>query len=323
MEPVQIPFESDHFTVHQLTDGVFAAIASTGGSAISNAGIIDLGERTLIFDTFMTPQAATDLRVAAQQLTGRDPELIVNSHYHNDHIWGNQVFSPAAVFLSTSQTLRLMHTSGLQEVQWAQDVSAKRLENAMRQHATAQDEHARQDSLLWVGYFGGLVEALPSLSIRFPEITFEDRLAIHGTSRSVELIAFEDSHTANDTILYLREAGIIFTADLLFIDCHPYLDECDISKLRSSLEQVSGMDAAVFVPGHGPVGARRDIGTNLDYIAMCADTARELIAKGDTSETAIARVKQPSNYAHWTLSRFFTANLESLCSKMASEQAES
>jgi hypothetical protein len=50
-----IPFQSDHFRLYQLADGVFAAIALNGGAAISNAGIIDLGDRTLIFDTFISP----------------------------------------------------------------------------------------------------------------------------------------------------------------------------------------------------------------------------------------------------------------------------
>jgi len=34
----------------------------------------------------MTSQAAQDLRTVAQELTGRDPDFIINSHYHNDHI---------------------------------------------------------------------------------------------------------------------------------------------------------------------------------------------------------------------------------------------
>lgn len=314
-----IPFESDHFTVCKLSDGVFAAIAADGGAAVSNAGIIDLGERTLIFDTFLTPQAARDLRLAAQQLTGRDPDLIVNSHYHNDHIWGNQAFSAQTLFVSTSQTLRLMQTSGREELKWAQDVSAKRLEDAKRQHETTRDDLIRKDSLLWMGYFGGLVQALPSLSVRFPSLTFDGRLSIHGSARSVELIPFSDSHTGNDTILYLRDAGIVFMADLLFVGCHPYLDECDVSRLRLSLEEISGMDASVFVPGHGPLGTLQDIAANLDYISMCTETAHKLVAQGDISPERIALEAPPAPFATWSLSRFFTANLESLCSKLASQ----
>ena len=117
---------SPHFTIHELAQGVFAAIATRGGAAISNSGIIDLGDSTLIYDTFLTPQAAKDLRTAAIELTGRDPEIIVNSHYHNDHIWGNQVFSPQARIISTSQTRQLIQTEGKAELEWALANSAKK-----------------------------------------------------------------------------------------------------------------------------------------------------------------------------------------------------
>jgi len=34
---------SEHFDLHQLAEGVYAAIAIEGGAAFSNAGIVDLG----------------------------------------------------------------------------------------------------------------------------------------------------------------------------------------------------------------------------------------------------------------------------------------
>ena len=38
------PFQSEHFTLHQLADGVYAAIATELGAGFSNAGLVDLGE---------------------------------------------------------------------------------------------------------------------------------------------------------------------------------------------------------------------------------------------------------------------------------------
>ncbi len=61
-------FESRHFTIEQIPNGVYAAIQRPGGWAI--AGIIDLGDFTLIYSTFMTVKAAEDLLEAATQLTG-------------------------------------------------------------------------------------------------------------------------------------------------------------------------------------------------------------------------------------------------------------
>ena len=65
---------SPHFKIHQLAPGVWAAINNNlGGHAICNAGIIDLGNKTVVFDPFMNLDAAADLKKAAIQLTGRAP----------------------------------------------------------------------------------------------------------------------------------------------------------------------------------------------------------------------------------------------------------
>ena len=80
---------SENFTVQQLAPGVWAAIHNDQyGKAICNAGIVDLGDKTLVFDPFMTPQAAKELRLLAEELTNRPVTMVVNSHYHNDHIRG-------------------------------------------------------------------------------------------------------------------------------------------------------------------------------------------------------------------------------------------
>ena len=55
-------FESRHFTIEKIADGVFAVFHRTGGWAISNSGIVDLGEFSLVFDTFISVQAANDLQ---------------------------------------------------------------------------------------------------------------------------------------------------------------------------------------------------------------------------------------------------------------------
>ncbi len=313
-------FESDHFTIEQLGDGVYAAIATPGGAAISNAGIIDLGGRTLVFDSFMTPQAGHDLYAAARQLTGRIPDVLINSHYHNDHIWGNQAFGPETLVLATEHTYNLMQTAGRDEIEWADDVAPERLADARQQYAAAQEDSQRQDALLWIGYFGGLVKALPDLNVRFPDLTFQDRMSLHGSSRSVELISFENCHAGSDSILWLPDSGILFMADLLFVNSHPYLDESDISELRRRLGEISGMGATTYVPGHGPLGSAQDIASNLRYIDMCEAAARDLVARGDLSDETLARQRPSGEFAHWSLARFYNANLESLCAKITAGQ---
>src|SRR5437763_17078657 len=90
-------FFSRHFEIKKLSPFVYAAVAKVGGYAICNAGIIDLGSEVLVFDPFMTPHAALDLDKFIKAQIKKPVKYVVNSHYHNDHIRGNQVFSNATI----------------------------------------------------------------------------------------------------------------------------------------------------------------------------------------------------------------------------------
>lgn len=49
------------FDLLLVADGVHAAIAVSGAGAQGNAAIVDLGDRTLVFDTLLTPEAGKAL----------------------------------------------------------------------------------------------------------------------------------------------------------------------------------------------------------------------------------------------------------------------
>jgi cyclase len=100
-------FSSKHFNLEKVSEGIFAAIAKDGGGSVGNAGFVDLGGKTLVFDTFNTQQAAEDLRKIAENITNQPVSWVINSHYHGDHIRGNQVFKDCNI-VSTYTTLNQM-----------------------------------------------------------------------------------------------------------------------------------------------------------------------------------------------------------------------
>jgi cyclase len=95
---------SKHFQLEQVAEGIYAALSIDGTGSMCNAGIIDLGDATLVFDTFVTLHAAQDLRQAAEQLLERPVAYVVNSHKDSDHYWGNQIFVPGATIIATEKT---------------------------------------------------------------------------------------------------------------------------------------------------------------------------------------------------------------------------
>lgn len=308
-----------HFVPQALTDHVYAALAQDGGAAISNAGVIDLGGLTVIYDTFLTLQAARDLRSFAEEISGRPPQIVINSHFHNDHIWGNQVFLPEAQFVSSKETRQLIMTEGMEEYHWYSAKSAQRLASLQAEFNATQDVTERRRLLLWVGYYSGLVETLPRLEVTLPGITFDRRLELHGAKRRAELITYEGAHTGSDTILYLPQDGIVFASDLLFVGNHPYLAEGNPYKLLDTLHELSRMDAAVYVPGHGPVSSREDLFLLMEYIEHCLAVARSLVQDGGDYEGTAKQLQPDEKFKDWKLSGFYPTNILSLCRLLATQ----
>ena len=78
---IQAKPQSKHFTVEEIDQGIWAVIHKFGGYAICNAGSIDLGDETLIFDLFISPEAARDLKRVAEELTAKPIKYVINNYY--------------------------------------------------------------------------------------------------------------------------------------------------------------------------------------------------------------------------------------------------
>jgi cyclase len=75
-----------HAEHEQVADGVWAVIAKPDRGAVGNAAIVDLDGETLVVDTHLAPAAARELCGAADELTGQPATLVLNTHWHSDHV---------------------------------------------------------------------------------------------------------------------------------------------------------------------------------------------------------------------------------------------
>ena len=305
-------FTSKHFQIEQLADGVYAAIYVAGGTAISNAGIIDLGERTLVYDTLMTPQSGADLRAAAETLIGRPVDTVIDSHWHYDHIWGNQAFAADTDIISSAETWRMIIATGGHGAFAAFLAAGEADLAAVRaQLQSATDDGQRRQFGLWVDYRRGVVETKPVLKVRAPNQTFVERMTFHGTRRCAELIDFAGGHTESDSVLFLPQERIAFMSDLLFIGYQPYLGGGDPDRILQILAQVSTLAPQVLVPGHGPVGGPDSMRAMSQYIQTLDGLARKMLADGVAEET-IDKMAVPAPFEDWLFGSFFPGNMHFL-----------
>jgi len=307
-----------HFRYERLAPGVYAAIHTEVGWGVCNAGIVDLGGHTLVFDSGLTPRAARELRTAATVLTKRAPSYLVVSHYHNDHIRGSQVFR-GAVEVGTTLTRKLIATKGRTELKWDWDNAASRAAE-MKRLARSKDEIEREFGAFFLPYWQGILASLPEIKLRLPEMTFDNRLTFHGSKRVAQLIAFDKGHCESDCVLFLPQDRILFCGDLLFVRCHPYLGHGDPVSLLSILDRLAGMKARVFVPGHGPLGQKKHVEELQSYIRTLSGQARRVLRKGGTEEDAASQ-PAPDICADWILARlFYESNMRHVFRQLAQKK---
>jgi cyclase len=301
---------SNHFHLHELADGVYAAIHASGGWAQSNAGIIDLGDRTLIYDTFISPLASRDLLEAAQALTGRPAGLVINSHYHNDHTWGNLAVPAGTDILSTQKTRDIIakRETGLGPEYPAYISKSLGETQVLLERATTAIEKFHAE--YFILYYQVILDTLPRLPSRVPNVVFQDSMEFVGSSRRASLIE-RSGHTGSDLVLHLPDDHIAFLSDLLFVQAHTYLEDGDVEELLQTETFIQELGAEALVPGHGPLGNNADVDAMTGYIHDMQAMVMQAIRDGVSREDLI-RQPMPEKYLAWLFPTFYAENVQYL-----------
>lgn len=281
--------DSQHFTLHELAEGVYAAIAKASGGARSNGGIIDLGGAALVFDCFMLPQAASDLCAFAAQLTGSPVRYAINSHWHADHVFGNAALPPDTVLISTDRTRELIaeripHRLEMMRAELPQYERENAALAEQLQTVRDPDERARLQNQITQNDLR--LESMPGLPVVLPDATFDQRLTLHGTTRAAEIITFGGGHTDSDAILWLPEARLVFAADLLFYGSHPWVGDGHPAIWPLLLDEIEVLGPEVVVPGHGELATVAAFPLLRRYLTTLHRLVQAITDAGGTAEDA-------------------------------------
>lgn len=255
---------SAHFELERVAEGAWAVIATPDGSALGNAGIVDLGGETLVFDTTLTGAAGRDLRAAAEELCPGPVRWVVNSHWHGDHVRGNASMPAEATIVATARTRELIATTGIEELAARKASLAASAEQAAVLRAEGKGDDAVQLEVF--------LADLLSLEQRLPDETFEERRSFG----RAELRTFGGGHTDSDAVLWLAGEGVLFTADLVVAGTHPWVGAGHPEAWLGILDRLDGLSATAIVPGHGPVCGGGTPGFVRDYLQLLLEGSDEM-----------------------------------------------
>lgn len=210
--------------VIEVAPQAYALVQEAG---LTNAGFIVGEEGVLVIDSLMTPTLATRLLSAIRSVTKAPIRYLVDTHYHGDHLFGNQYFLPVPI---------IGHVNCRREL-------LEKFEANMQRYRNTRPE---------------LFPELEQIRMTPPDLTFEDRMTIRLGEREVQLIYLGRAHTAGDILLYLPQDKLLYAGDIAFHKVLPAFPDGHIVKWMDVMEETAKLDAETIVPGHGPVGGKSE-----------------------------------------------------------------
>jgi glyoxylase-like metal-dependent hydrolase (beta-lactamase superfamily II) len=144
-----------------------------------------------------------------------------------------------------------------------------------------------------------------------PTETFDGELHLSVGGREVRLLEVGPAHTMGDTIVWLPEERVVFTADVLFVGAHPIMWAGPVENWLRALDVVLGLDAAVIVPGHGPLATTDDVRAVASYLQWLDREARERHHAGVGVLEAARELAEQSDPA-WGEAERVVANVDAL-----------
>ncbi len=235
-------------------------------------GVVLGDDEALVVDTRSTPSQARELIADIARLTALPVRVVVDSHWHYDHLFGNHDFRPAAIWGHVRCRSRL-------------------LENG-------EDQRARFSAAMPL-----LREELVGLVIDPPDRTFDQEATIEVGGRRVELQYLGRGHTDADVVIEVPDAAVLFAGDLLENDAVPYFGDGYPLEWPSTVRRLLDLVTGPVVPGHGSIGDRAFVERQLAELEAVAEAARRAHAGEIDREAALATIPYPRESAIEPLDR--------------------
>ena len=301
----------DDFTLVKVADGVYAAIAKSGGLASGNAGFVIGDEGVLVVDTFLTPVAIEGLIETINSQTKQPIKYAINTHYHLDHTGGNQVFAARSIPIIGHDNLIAWETTknkrflpATEELQKRRADAAKQLNDTPADQADKRAQFERQLRRL---------DAMLAIKLTNPTVTFSaGNIHLHLGQREVVLFSLP-GHTGGDILAYIPDTNVVFTGDMGWRKTLPNLVDATVNDWIPSLDSLlKQYPNARFVPGHGEVATAEEIKEFRDYLDDLRTRVKKAIADGLTLDQVKQQLTLPEKYKSFAFQNFATPNLEDM-----------
>jgi len=305
------PSGEDDFQLVKVADGVYAAIAKSGGLASGNAGFVIGEDGVMIFDTFFTPVAIEELISEIQSLTKLPIKYAINSHYHLDHTGGNQVLVARGIPIIAHDNVMIWQTTKNKRfLPTAEDLQKRKADAEKKLSETPEDQ---KDKRAQLERQIRRSDAILSNKLTNPTKTFGSGTLRLKLGKREVILATLPGHTGGDVFAYVPDAKVVFTGDLGWSKTLPNLVDATVNDWIPTLDKILiQYPTAKFVPGHGNVAEAAEIRDFRDYLDNLRNRVKQGIATGLTIDQAKQQLALPDKYKSFAFQNFAAANVEDM-----------
>jgi cyclase len=261
----------------EVAPGLFAVVWPEDGG---NVAFLVTEEGVLVVDTGASAEQAGTILARIREKTDRPIRYILLTHYHDDHTNGLASFPSSATVVAHHDLAANLAKSTAADLE-AYPAHIARREKLVRDLAKEGGDKLKQaqDRL---AASRRAYEALKAARPVVPTITFASTLTIRLGKEIIELHHLGPTHTTCSSVVYFPQQKAVHMGDQVFASAHPYIDGragADTERWVASLKAAEAWGVERVIPGHGPVGGREELTTQIGYLEDLRQEVRAAISR--------------------------------------------
>ncbi|NSX55120.1 MBL fold metallo-hydrolase [Parasulfitobacter algicola] len=254
--------EEKQISFTEVGEGLYAFTAQGD----PNSGVIIGDDSVMVVEAQATPRLAQKVIDCIRGVTDKPITHLALTHYHAVRVLGASAYGAPQVIMSDKARAMVVER-GAED--WASEF--ERFPRLFQGH-----------------------EEIPGLT--WPTTTFSDRMTVYLGNRKVEIMHLGRAHTAGDAVIWVPDAEVMFTGDIVEYHSACYCGDGHFADWGRTLNAVAGYQPKSIAPGRGDalvgdqmVGAA--IENTRDFVQSTYRPAAQVAARGGSLKDAMEAVR--------------------------------